>query len=186
MSAIEKDIQGVQICTLWGCEEVQPYYYLIGYNVVNIKTGHVKAINRLNTKRAYPYVTLETVSAGRNKKCLMHHLVALAYIKNEPYDVIEHLDDDAENYSVENLEFSNQSNNIARAFENGRSNRIEKVFEVVMNNGNKFSGTMKALQKQTGIPRQTLYDRCYKGTPGKKIRSVVEIKSTEYRTGTDR
>lgn len=183
---MKEDIQGVQICTLWGCEEVQPYYYLIGYDVVNITTGHVKVINHLNTKRAYPYVTLETISGSHNKKCLMHHLVALAYIKNEPYDIIEHLDDDAENYSVENLKFSNQSANIIRAFENGRPNRIEKTFEVVMNNGNKFSGTMKALQKQTGIPRQTLYDRWYKGTPGRKVYSVVEIKSTEYRTGTDR
>lgn len=178
--------QPVQICTLWGCENVKEYYYLVDYDVVNIKTGHVKSIGRLNTKRGYPYVTLETNDGSSNKKCMMHHLIALGYISNEPYKVIEHLDDDPWNYDVENLKFSNQSANISRAFENGRPNRVERTFRVVLRNGKNFIGTMKELAEKIETSRQTIYDRFYTKRPGKTIFSVTEIKSTDYRKDTDR
>lgn len=183
---VDIDHEPVQICTLYGCENVKSYYYLVGYDVVNITTGKTKALCKLNTKRGYPYVTLETVDSTANKKCLMHHLIALAYIKNEPYEVIEHLDDDPMNYSLDNLKFSTQKKNIQRAFENGHSNREEKIFNVAMKNGESHIGTIKELQTKLNIPRQTLYCRFYNQTPGRKIRSVTEVKSTEYRTGTDR
>lgn len=181
-----EDKTPIQINTLWGCEDVKAYYYLIGYDVVNIMSGHVKAVNLLNTKRQYPYVTLETVHTGKNKKCLMHHLIALAYIKNEPYKIIEHLDDDAMNYDVDNLMFSDQVQNIKRAFENGHTNRVEKIFELTLKDGSQYTGSIKELSFATRIPRGTLYERLYQGTPGRTVESITEIKSTEYRTGTDR
>ena len=173
------NFKGIQICTLYGCEKVQPYYYLVGYDVINKNTGKIKAICRFNTKRAYPYVTLETVDDSSNKKCLMHHLIALAYIDNAPYEVIEHLDDDPMNYKIDNLKFSSQKENIVRAFKNGHSNRIDQIFKVTMKDGNSYVGTMNQLQQQLNIPRQTLYCRYYQQTPGKKIESVIKIKSTE-------
>lgn len=169
----------VRISDLWGCENVKPYYYLFGYNVINANTGHVKTVSKLNTKRGYPYVTLET--NGGNKKCLMHHLIALAYIENKPYDVVEHIDDDANNYNVENLMFSNQRQNIRRAFANGHSNRVDKVFKMTTKDGKEISGTIKELSVITGIPRQTIYSRIYR-----KSLSVIEVRSTDYRKGTDR
>jgi len=175
----------IQINKLWGCEKVKAFYYIVGYDVVNIITGHIKTINYLDTKRHYPYVTLETIE-GRNKKCLMHHLIALAYIKNESYEVIEHLNDDAYDYSVENLMFSTQSQNVKRAFENGRPNRIEKIYRLITKDNCEYIGTIKELTLKTGIPKGTLYGRIYKESPGEIVKSIVEIKSTEYRTGTDR
>ena len=143
ISIIDIDHEPVQICTLYGCENVQSYYYLIGYDVVNITTGRTKALCRLNTKRGYPYVTLETVDSTANKKCSMHHLIALAYIKNEPYEVVEHLDDDTMNYSLDDLKFSIQKKNVQRAFENVHFNREERIFNFVMKNGESHIGTMK-------------------------------------------
>ena len=163
----------IKINTLYGCENVKDIYYLDGYDVVNVKTHHVKAINRLNTKRAYPYVTLETKDGSSNKKCLMHHLIALAYIENKPYDVIEHLNDDPMDYRVKNLIFSDHSQNGKRAFENGRPNRIDKIFRLKMKDGDCFVGTMKELSEKTGISRQTIYDRYYNQRPGRKILSVT-------------
>lgn len=163
----------IKINTLYGCESVKDFYYLDGYDVINANTNHVKAINYLNTKRGYPYVTLETKDSSSNKKCLMHHLIALAYIENKPYDVIEHLNDDAMDYRVENLMFSNQYQNVKRAFENGHPNRIDKIFRLKMKNGSEFIGTMKELSVKTGIPRQTIYCRFYKQTPGRDILSVT-------------
>lgn len=103
----------------------------------------------------------------------MHHLIALAYIENKPYDVIEHLNDDPMDYRVENLMFSNQSQNLKRAFENDHPNRIDKIFRLKMKNGDCFVGTMKELSAETGISRQTIYDRYYNQRPGRKILSVT-------------
>lgn len=162
----------IQINTLWGCENVKDFYYLDGYNVVNINTGHMKTISKLNGKRGYPYVTLET-KLGNNKKCLMHHLIALAYIDNKPYEIIEHLDDDADNYNIENLMFSNQAQNVKRAFENGRPNRIEKTFELVLQTGEKFVGTIKELAEKTKIPKSSIYMVYYRQSPGRKIKNIT-------------
>ena len=91
----------VQISTLYGFENVQDFYYMIGYDVVNTRTGHVKTLSF--HKRNYPYVTLETKDNSQNKKCLLHHLLALAYIHNGEFEVVEHLDDNPFNYDISNL-----------------------------------------------------------------------------------
>ena len=169
----------VKINTLYRCEDVSDIYYFINYNVVNIATGHIKAISRMSYKKGYPYVTLETKSKVRNKKVLMHHLVALAYIENKPYEVIEHLDDDAENYDVSNLIFSNQLANIRRASENGLMKNPERIFRITFHNGESHIGTMLELQDKLKIPKQTMYCRFYKNSPGRKIKSVEVVAEDE-------
>ena len=41
----------VKINTLFRCEDVSDIYYFINYNVVNMATGHVKAISRMSYKK---------------------------------------------------------------------------------------------------------------------------------------
>jgi len=171
---VEITNQRTQICTLYGCEKVKPIYWLIGYKVININTMHIKQMTKLNTKRAYPYVTLDTID-GKNKKCLMHHLIALAYIKNEPYDVIEHLDDNPMNYNVDNLMFSNQLHNVKRSINNKtfQINRKENIYNVILLDGTRFNGTMKEIAKKSNIDRKTLYNAYYANKPYRNIQSVT-------------
>lgn len=172
----------VRVNTLYSYENVKDIYWLKGYEVYNIETGHKKAITM---SQRYPYVTLEQYGKTTPKKCLMHHLIALAYIKNDKFKVIEHLNDDPMDYGIENLLFSNQSANIKRAFINGHSNRVERTYLVTLNDGTQIKGTMKEISRATEIPRQTLYGILYK-KKGKRIRSIVEVRSTDYRKEPER
>lgn len=165
-----KNFTPVQINTLYGFDNIKDFYWLIGYHVVNMQTGYIKKLSF--HKRNYPYVTLETKDTKTNKKCLLHHLLALAYIKNGEFEVVEHLDDNPLNYDISNLKISTQSENVKRAFENGHGNRVDKIFEVVLKTGAFYKGTLKELSTRLGIPRQTLYCRYYAQTPGREIQIV--------------
>ncbi len=165
-----KDFAPVQINTLYGFDNVKDFYRLVGYDVINLQTGHIKKLSF--HERNYPYVTLETKDYTPNKKCLLHHLLALAYIKNDRFEVVEHLDDNPRNYDISNLKFSTQSENLKRAFENDHGNRTDKIFEVILKNGESHMGTLKEISARLGIPRQTLYCRYYAQMPGRKIQSV--------------
>ena len=175
-----KDFAPVQINTLYGFENVKDFYWLVGYDVVNLQTRHTKKLSF--HKRNYPYVTLETKNSTSNKKCLLHHLLALAYIRNDKFEVVEHLDDNPLNYDISNLKFSTQSENLKRAFENGHSNRTDKIFKVVLKNGESYEGTLKELSARLNIPRQTLYCRYYAQTPGRKIQSVKLVPNSDNRS----
>ena len=175
-----KNFAPVQINTLYGFDNVKDFYWLIGYDVVNIQTGHIKKFSF--HKRNYPYVTLETKDDTSNKKCLLHHLLALAYINNDKFEVIEHLDDNPLNYDLSNLKISTQSENLKRAFKNGHGNRTDKTFEVLLTNGKSYSGTLKELSARLNIPRQTLYCRYYKQTTGRKIQSIKFISKPDSRS----
>ena len=166
--------QPIRINTLYGMQNVSPCYVLSGYNVVNTVTGHVKTINRMiSHHQKYPYVTLETTDNTHNKKILLHRLLALAYIHNGPIDIVEHLDDNADNYRIDNLSISNHSINGKHAFQNGHGNRTERIFQLTTIADEKYVGTVKELSTLTGIPRQTIYSRYYKSTPGKIIKEVT-------------
>ena len=175
-----KNFEPIQINTLYGFENVKDFYWLVGYDVVNLKTGHRKKFSY--HKRNYPYVTLETNDNTRNKKCLLHHLLALAYINNGKFEIVEHLDDNPMNYDITNLKFSTQSENLKRAFKNGHGNRIDKIFKVTMKTGESYEGTLRELSSYLGIPRQTLYCRYYKQSPGRKIQNVNLVPNSDRRS----
>lgn len=100
----------IQINKLYSLQDIQPYYYISEkYKVINMETNREKVVTI--GKRGYPYVTLETSTAGKNKKVCMHKLVALAFIDNKPYILIEHKDDNKLDYRKENLIFGNHSTN---------------------------------------------------------------------------
>ena len=177
-----KNFKPIRINTLPGYENVKDCYFLMGYDVVNTLTGHKKILSFM--KRHYPYVTLETKDITSNKKCLLHRLLALAYLKNENDSIalVEHLDDNPLNYDLSNLKFSSYSENIKRAFINGHPNRIDKIFAVNTIDNKIFKDTMKELSAMLNIPRQTLYCRYYKQTPGRKIQSITLIENYNDRS----
>jgi len=91
----------------------------------------------------------------------MHKLVALAFIKNAPYNIIEHINDDKLDYRPKNLRFSNQSQNVFSAIRNGKKPIIERTFKLLLKNGKIYIGSMKEIAKKTGIARATLYCHFY-------------------------
>lgn len=142
---------------LYSLETVSDIYYVTkDLKVINITNGREKTVSI--GKRGYPYVTLETKDDKANKKVFLHKIIALAFIENRPYELIEHLDDNPLNYSIENLAFSTHSKNAKRAFKNGKIDRQkkEKYYKVTVNN-EVFYGTVKELSKKTGIHKNDLY-----------------------------
>ena len=172
----------IQINSLYSLENVAPIYYLDTENlsVINVKTNTEKKISL--SKRGYPIVYLELKehkpsSKRTNLNVPMHKIVALALIKNAPYTLIEHLDDNPKNYSPENLRFSNQRENSKSMYRNGITNHYEKIFKLEMLNGEQYVDNMKNLSKISGIPRATLYDRYYYSRSNDCSRSKYQIKS---------
>lgn len=186
----------IQINTLYSLENVQDFYYLDEKNleIVNILTKKTKTIS-IN-KRGYPVVYLQRKDRIHQQNVPMHKIVALALIKNAPYKVIEHKNDNKLDYRPENLTFSNQKNNALRAFDNKKRIVSARVFKVVTIKGMIYTGTIREISKKSGISVGTLYDnflyRCKDGncteiTQKKSgIFSIVEIgvqtieRHTEY------
>lgn len=183
MTVIEITEEMVQINKLHGFHDVKDIYYMKGYDVYNVVSGHKKKITK---SQRYPYVTLERKNKKIPKKCLMHHLVALSYIGNNKFEVIEHLNDNPDDFRIENLMFSSQKENVKRAFTNGHPNRKERLFRVELYTGKKYTGTMRHLSRLLNVPRQTLYCIFYEKRHGKNIMSVTEARSTDYPKGIGR
>lgn len=170
----------IKVNTLYSFEDVKDIYYIKGYDVYNVVTGHKKKVTYTpNSGITYPYVTLERKNHTTGKKCLMHRLMAFAHIENKPCELVEHLNDIPTDYSISNLMLSNQSQNLKRAFLNGHPNRIERIFLVQLHDGRIYKGTMKELEIKTGICRATLYDNLYFIHNSRKIKSIKEVRSTD-------
>lgn len=103
---------------------------------------------------------------NNKKKVPIHKIVALAFIKNLPYEVINHKDGNKLNNEIINLEFVSQQQNCRHAWNNGLSKRHEKIFEIMYQN-KIYDGTMKDLSKTLNVPRATLYDLFYKNKASK-------------------
>lgn len=148
----------IQVCSLYSLEIVKPIYYITNdLKVVNVVTMTEKLLS-IN-KGGYPYVSLETVE-NRTLKVPIHKIIALAFIYNGPYKLIEHLDDNKLNYSLSNLKFSDKRSNMLNAFKNGKVNRYESIFCIDFGTYDVI-GSMYELSQQLGISRGTLYDIYY-------------------------
>ena len=163
----------VKINTLHSLEDVKDAYVITdNLQIINTETGYVKKL--WNNKGGYPCVTLEVKTPNTpGKNIPMHKIVALAFIENkESYDLIEHLNDNKSDYSINNLMFSNHSNNGKRAFKNKCVIRNEAVYKIVANDLTIHIGTMKELSKELNISRATLYDNIYIKRNPKKFISI--------------
>lgn len=153
----------IKINTLYSLENVNDRYELRDDNlVVNTDTGAVK-IPYLNSK-GYPVVSLAKTENGKhvNRDVFMHKIIALARINNGPYKVIEHLDDNPTNNSVENLKFSDQRSNALNAFKTGRRQLIQDEFVVATDDNRIIRGPMREIASHIGVSRMTMYDIYYR------------------------
>lgn len=127
-------------------------------------------------KRGYYYVTLNEKYTNRQKKISVHKIVALAFIKNTPFSVINHIDGNKLNNNINNLEFCTQKENTIHAWKHELVKRKERIFKVFFK---KYSlvGTIKELVDKTKIPKSTLYYLFYSKSSSKKyeIEKIIEI-----------
>lgn len=85
--------------------------------VINIKTGRkLKPIKKTNG-----YMQVNLSMNGERKSIMIHQLIAEAFL-NKPSDygngfiVINHIDGNKENNSLDNLEYTTQQDNVRKAF----------------------------------------------------------------------
>ena len=152
------------------------YFIDDNLNIVNVKTGNLKS--KTIGKRGYYYVTLNRRDDNKQVKVYYHKIVALAFIHNGPYDVINHIDGNKLNDSVSNLEFCSQKHNVQHAFKTKLVNRNEKRFLIRFLDGSECVMTAKDASNIIGIPRITLYDLYYKHSRSPKW-SIAEVISEE-------
>lgn len=157
----------VKINSLYSLENVADCYEFDKdtLQVVNVDTGVIK--KQMIDKRGYMYVTLSlkapTPSGRKQANVKMHKIIALAIIRNGPYILIEHLDDNPLNNDPANLKFSDKHNNAVSMFKNGIVNHhYIRRYCMKMLDGSEYVGTMRELSAMTGVPKATIYDRWYK------------------------
>lgn len=149
----------IKINTLITLENISDCYYVNNdLEIYNIKTKHIK--KQTLGLRGYYYVTLNDKN-NKQIKVPIHKIIALAFINNKPYEVINHIDGNKLNNSINNLEFVTQKDNIKHSWDIGTTIRKEQLFEIEINS-KKYIGTIKELSMQTKIPKGTLYDLYYK------------------------
>lgn len=103
-----------------------------GYEWAKVsKDGQVWSVKRdkpyaLDVDR-YGYLKARTKHKGKNVRCLVHRLVAMAYIPNpENKPQVNHKDSDRKNNHVDNLEWVTPEENSRHAQEKGRFEGINK------------------------------------------------------------
>lgn len=201
ITSIPNDYPKIPLNSLYSLEDVRPYYFLTKNNLVfNKESNSYCAISM--TRAGYPYVTVALGELGSNawRKITLHKIIALARISNKSYGCIEHINDNPLDLRVKNLKFSTQQQNCLSAFANGHQYAPSALFRVELFDGRILEGTLKQIQKDTGISRITLYDRFYKGpreratNSRQKVKSVIKIgkeeskkhlsnRSIDYRNG---
>ena len=166
----------VKINTLYSLSNISDCYSIdddcIIYNTI---TGHKK--NQSLGKRGYYYVSLNEKNSNRQVKVPVHKIIALAFIKNDKYESINHIDGNKLNNNISNLEFCSQQYNVIHAWRTNLIKREEKIFKITKLDNTVVSGTIKELSNNLNIPKGTLYDLFYKSKSSKKysIKSIEEI-----------
>lgn len=84
-------------------------------NVFSFKSKHLLKLKPLIGRDGYLYIN--TYSKGKNKRVVIHRLVAEAYItKKEGKNCVNHIDGNKQNNCVLNLEWVNHSENHLHAY----------------------------------------------------------------------
>lgn len=163
----------IKINTLYSLSNISDCYYINdNLQIINKNTGYIK--KQTLGKRGYYYVTLNNMQ-NKQVKVPVHKIVALAFICNEKFEVINHKDGNKLNNSIENLEFCTQQHNVNHAWDNGLATRNETLFQIIYLNNRVLVGTIKSLVDETSIPKGTLYD-CYYKNKGSKLHNIKSVK----------
>lgn len=164
----------IKINTLYSLENISDCYEVDSSgNIVNKISGKTKKYTK--GKRGYYYVTLSLKNSNKQKKVYVHKIISLAFIRNEKYEVINHIDGDKLNNSIDNLEFCSQKQNIIHSWGLKLTTRTEKIFIIGWLDGTITSGTIIKLVEETGIPKSTLYT-IYYSKRGSTKHNIKEIK----------
>lgn len=182
----------IKINELYSLENISDCYYVnYIHQIININTGYVK--RQTIGPRGYYYVSLNEKETNRQVKVYVHKIIALAFIHNGPYEVINHIDGNKLNNAVSNLEFCSYQHNTQHAFINGLIPVYSKQYKITVSRYGAFLyfyyGTLRELSFILGIPKGTLYDIFYKKNFGilsntyniMNIEVIEERKSRDYR-----
>lgn len=103
----------------------------------------------------------KTVSLNGKRYCL-HKVLADTFLENpNKYDVVDHIDGNKLNNSIDNLEWCSHSENTQRAYDNGLCNRNKKVMCVEL--GLIFNSEIQAAKWTGNINRQSRIGRAARG-----------------------
>ena len=145
----------IQINKLYSLETIRDCYYVMDtYQIINIDTG--KILKQTEGNQGYKYVNLYDIY-GNCQKPTVHKIIALAFINNGPYTVINHIDGNKHNNLPSNLEFCTQQHNALEAIRLGLTH-VDK-YRVTINEGIFYrfvEGTLTELSDLLCIPRDTL------------------------------
>lgn len=127
-------------------------YEVSDNGLVRTKEGKTTYSKRWNTERVWKQRMLKIRvdkenscrvnlwKDGKEKSCLVHRLVAIAFIpKVEGKDFINHKDGSRLNNSIENLEWCNHTENNNHAFDNGLILTGIKITLVNIESGEEFA-----------------------------------------------
>ena len=121
-----------------------------GYQISN--AGNVRHIyknkngtiikNLKNTVNGGGYVRIALYKNKKSVKTLVHRIVAAEFIQNpNNYSIINHLDGNKVNNTVQNLEWCTNSQNIKHAYRTGLSRRTKKI---IRSDGIAFNSIIEA------------------------------------------
>ena len=119
------------------------------------RTGKEKILEGYPDKDGYLYVNL--CKDGKGKQCMIHRLVAMAFIPNpDNLPEVNHKDENPKNNRVENLEWCSRQYNVDYSLSKAVIG-IDKVSGLIL----EFPSTREA-ERQTGISKGNICD-CLKG-----------------------
>jgi hypothetical protein len=160
------DYEGLyQVSNLGRVKALEREWYQKHYsgNNSHYKTKERILKQREDKKTGYMYVAL--TKNKKQKKYLVHRIVASAFISKKDYEnYVNHLDNNKKNNKFNNLEWCTQSHNIKYAYDNKTKTppNMKKVKQLL---NNKVINTFQSLQeayRQTGIQATNIY-KCCKG-----------------------
>lgn len=166
----------IPINSLHTLQDIASCYYIdYNCNIININTGKILKPTLGNME--YYYVTLYDVY-GRKKKVTIHKIVALAFIRNGEYEVINHKDGNKANNSPDNLEFCTQQENAIHAINMGLT-PVKKYKVTFRENVFEYydTDTMSSLANRWSIPNDSLRTIFKRGSSSRKykIEKIEEV-----------
>ena len=110
----------IRINQIKGYEDIKPYYWIDEFGTCwNENTGKKLKI-LINEKYKYPRYQLYTINKTRKDICI-HRILAQAFIPNpNNYPVVRHLNDNKNDWRIENLVWGTTSDNIQDSIKNNR------------------------------------------------------------------